>query len=398
MNKHKIENKTKHTLAIIAVMAGSVISSQAFAGDLVTDSSEPWVTFDDSELAGNDWRIAGNGESDGSGFFQLRDHLDANSNNVITIQGTGGSSNNSDSLNINSSGDINLANGSVFINRSNNKVGIGTTTPQSNIDIKAAAFPDIGFQYGTGIRFEIEAGTNSLGINKNNGASIFNVYDGASPGSLIIGDINGGTSNIGMGTSTPQSQLEVKDNERIEIRMNNTAAENWRITSRGTGLEYGIVESFGSEFANGKKMTLSGNGDLEVTGSYSVNAMTLDVPDYVFDADYKLMPLEKLESFIKSKKHLPNISSAKEINTSGKLDMTEMQLKLLEKIEELTLYTLKQESKIKVLQTENIASKTQLSAKNDQLQKRLASLEKLVTNLASGQSLLPENGNKVVLK
>ncbi len=74
-------------------------------------------------------------------------------------------------------------------------------------------------------------------------------------------------------------------------------------------------------------MTLSGNGDLEVTGSYAVNASTLNVPDYVFDKDYELMPLAKLESFIKSKKHPPNISSAKESNTSGKLDMTEMQLK-----------------------------------------------------------------------
>ena len=81
--------------------------------------------------------------------------------------------------------------------------------------------------------------------------------------------------------------------------------------------------------------------------------------------------------------------SAKEINTSGTLDMTEMQLKLLEKVEELTLYTLAQEKTIQLQakkMDDSFAAKQQINAKNNELQKRITSLEKLVNKLALGQN------------
>jgi hypothetical protein len=64
-----------------------------------------------------------------------------------------------------------------------------------------------------------------------------------------------------------------------------------------------------------------------------------DVPgaDYVFDSNYKCMPLKDLEIFISKHKHLPEIQSADEMKKDG-LDLTEMNILLLKKIEELTLY------------------------------------------------------------
>ena len=168
-------------------------------------------------------------------------------------------------------------------------------------------------------------------------------FDQSSPADSLVVDATG---QIGVGTASPGSQLEVNDNQRIEIRMNNTSAENWRITSRGTGLEYGVVASVDPLVAIGKKLTLKKNGDLDVIGTLSVGGVNLTVPDYVFESDYELMPLKDLQTFIKKEKHLPKIASAKEINSSGKLNMTEMQMKLLEKVEELTLYLLDQESRI----------------------------------------------------
>jgi hypothetical protein len=59
--------------------------------------------------------------------------------------------------------------------------------------------------------------------------------------------------------------------------------------------------------------------------------------DYVFDETYPLRPLSEVADFIRLNKHLPNIPSAKEIEQNG-LSLGETQKKMMEKIEELTLY------------------------------------------------------------
>ena len=69
-------------------------------------------------------------------------------------------------------------------------------------------------------------------------------------------------------------------------------------------------------------------------------------PDYVFTKDYDLKTLEEVEQFILDKGHLPNIPSAKEVSESG-INLGEMNANLLKKIEELTLYLVEQNKKIK---------------------------------------------------
>ena len=61
--------------------------------------------------------------------------------------------------------------------------------------------------------------------------------------------------------------------------------------------------------------------------------------DFVFNKDYDLMPLNKVESFVKKNKHLPEVPSAKEMEESG-LNLKEMNLLLLKKVEELTLHVI----------------------------------------------------------
>ncbi|MFZ1527786.1 MAG: hypothetical protein WAT19_03485 [Ferruginibacter sp.] len=62
-------------------------------------------------------------------------------------------------------------------------------------------------------------------------------------------------------------------------------------------------------------------------------------PDYVFSDNYKLKPLDELEAFIKTKNHLPNIPPAGDVQANG-IMVGDMQKRLLEKVEELTLYVI----------------------------------------------------------
>lgn len=72
-------------------------------------------------------------------------------------------------------------------------------------------------------------------------------------------------------------------------------------------------------------------------------------PDYVFGEEYKLMPFNELREYIDLKHHLPGVPSADEVVEDG-IELSEMNAKLLEKVEELTLYVLKLEERLKELE------------------------------------------------
>lgn len=73
--------------------------------------------------------------------------------------------------------------------------------------------------------------------------------------------------------------------------------------------------------------------------------------DFVFADDYQLRPLSEVKTFIQENKHLPEIKSAQEMRENG-VGINELQTQLLQKIEELTLYILQQEERIKALEAE----------------------------------------------
>jgi hypothetical protein len=81
----------------------------------------------------------------------------------------------------------------------------------------------------------------------------------------------------------------------------------------------------------------------------AVNTST-DWADYVFADQYKLKSISDLEAFIKVNKHLPNVPAADEMVNEG-LDVAKMDAKLLEKIEELTLYVIQQQKEIELLKS-----------------------------------------------
>jgi len=101
-------------------------------------------------------------------------------------------------------------------------------------------------------------------------------------------------------------------------------------------------------------------------------ALQANWPDYVFEKNYELEPLDKVALFIKTYGHLKNIPNAESVEKNG-IDIGHMNGLLLRKIEELTLYTIQQENKIDALILEN----KQLEILNN----RLLEVEKLIQEL-----------------
>jgi len=136
------------------------------------------------------------------------------------------------------------------------------------------------------------------------------------------------------------------------------------VGTSATNVNYSITTAKGA--------LLGGNtliqGNLEAL-KVKVTATPGSVPDYVFQPNYKLQTLNELEAFIKANSHLPNIPNAKEIETNGQ-DLGDLQLKLLEKIEELTLYLIEENKERDILKKEN-----------SHLKERLAKVEALIKTL-----------------
>jgi len=123
----------------------------------------------------------------------------------------------------------------------------------------------------------------------------------------------------------------------------------------------------------GKKFFVKGNAGVEGNLTVDGNLMTeevkveiLDGADFVFDQKYNLMPLEEVKAFISHNQHLPEIPSAQEMQDSG-LDLGEMNIKLLQKIEELTLY------QIQLLEKQN-----ELAESNLQMQLEIKQLKGVI--------------------
>lgn len=74
--------------------------------------------------------------------------------------------------------------------------------------------------------------------------------------------------------------------------------------------------------------------------------------DYVFENNYNLLSIKELESFITENKHLPNIPSAKQVIDEGGFELKEMNIKLLEKVEEQSLYIIQLHNDLEELKSE----------------------------------------------
>lgn len=199
----------------------------------------------------------------------------------------------------------------------------------------------------------------------------------------------GGNGNVGIGTSTPLYTLDVNGSirtpnlnigigspstKRIYIRDNqpdhlgffenthpagygliiNAANDPLRVGSMGnTEGDQLIVKTSGNVGIG----TTSPDAKLAVKGDIHTKEVRVDVTgsmvgDYVFEKDYNLISLPELETYLNQNKHLPDVTSATEFEAEG-MKLKEMNLMLLKKVEELTLYMIEMNKKVERLQCEN---------------------------------------------
>jgi hypothetical protein len=168
---------------------------------------------------------------------------------------------------------------------------------------------------------------------------------------------------VGIGTNSPAVPLHVvtaaaPNNTVLQVENNGPARFRFRNNSNGITWNVGHVAPAGTGLVfsdvgdSDSELLLDVNGNLTITGTLTAGNPADTFPDYVFAEDYQLMSLDELGKFVKENQHLPNIPSAGEVAAAGKLNISEFQYRLLEKIEELTLYTLQQQQNIEELRAQ----------------------------------------------
>lgn len=227
---------------------------------------------------------------------------------------------------------------------------------------------------------------------------------------LVINDSNG---YVGVGTDSPLAKLDVAGNiiagasdsvvgsNAFSIRYADGSMNNWGAlrSSNSTYMSFGVkandvspgwlsstgllnleksaitLDETGFSFLTTSKqkialnspvamneiMKISITGNALLQGKFEAKEVKVTMTptaDFVFAEDYDLPKLEDIEKHIKEKKHLPEIASAKVMEKEG-VNVGEFQIKLLQKIEELTLYSIEQNKQLKALQEENKILKSQ---------------------------------------
>lgn len=120
----------------------------------------------------------------------------------------------------------------------------------------------------------------------------------------------------------------------------------------------GGLETTSNVIINGSLTVKSSSGNefkVGTDGKVRAREVQVDlqtIPDYVFDKSYKLTTIEELKTFINKNRHLPNIPSECEYERRGSINISELNVKLLEKVEELSLYIIELNERIKNLENE----------------------------------------------
>ena len=317
--------------------------------------SDPSLVFEDSTTTSSipkrDWRIQINDNTVGGlDRFSIQDEGDTPGEEIPVIPFTiiGGAPENS------------------FWIADDGDIGLGTSLPQGDLHIVSSGTPvSLRMQNGGASPYNWEMQSNSLNwfVKNVTGNRVpFVVRAGARDSTLVLSD----DSFVGVGTAAPEELLHIRSDAAntdafalfdangsgsdaaFRLRQNGVIPTTWEFRNQqdsgrlNVGIAGGNTPLKIDNAAANNLLKLGRNGkpdEVVVTGKLLVNNTELNVPDYVFDDSYALRPLADVRSFIEANSHLPDVPSAADIAASG-VDMTEMQMTLLKKVEELTLYTL----------------------------------------------------------
>ena len=211
-------------------------------------------------------------------------------------------------------------------NFTNGNVGIGVTNPQYKLDINGKMFLHTYEHLGDGKYSYLQWEAHHLVM-------------GVPVGTYAVTRLDlksGGSSQGKLFSEFTMYTADSVNHHTAKIRFN-TENTCWINTSGNIGI--------GTETPQHK---------LDVRGAIRANEIyvnTVGGADFVFDESYKLRPLSELNEFVKQKQHLPEIPSAAEMQEKG-VNINELQIQLLQKVEELTLYIIQQEQRIQELESQ----------------------------------------------
>jgi hypothetical protein len=280
----------------------------------------------------------------------------------------------------------------MIINGTTGNIGIGNNTnPQAKLHIRASTNEQATMMLeATGTNktcnFLMSGGQAVIGTASSNHSLSF--VTGASTTRMII---NGTTGNIGIGNNiNPQARLHVSagNTQSADILLDASGTnQSAGIYFSGSGVNIGTFEKDKSisfytaatdlkmqidpqgnvgigisspqyklHVAGGAKFTdkvFVDAGGLYVNGEVKAKKFHASIspwPDFVFNSNYKLMPLMEVKKYIEDHGHLPGLPEAGTVENDG-IELGEMNALLLQKIEELYLYSIEQEKKIQALET-----------------------------------------------
>lgn len=231
-------------------------------------------------------------------------------------------------------------------------------------------------------------GTNFFGttddkdaVFKTNNTERLRIFSGPYVNGIVIGNSNGSINTersrlelvsvqcpgcAAAWTQPGDFVIKTREMRNLEFTMGNNNAENSSIDT-STPNSVGVTRMRFSDGVHKNNLVIFNTGKVTVgTDQYDndpnyifyvrkgIKAEQVKVEnpaangwaDYVFKKEYKLRTLEEVEKHIIDKGHLPNIPSALEVEKEG-INLGEMDAKLLEKIEELTLYSIEQNKQLK---------------------------------------------------
>lgn len=252
-------------------------------------------------------------------------------------------------------------------------LGLGTQFPLREIHLAASDTPGIRLEQTAGVRaaqiWEVVANEANFMVSDVTNATMPFMIEASAPDDGLVIDAQG---KVGFGVSAPEEQLHIRSNaadtdafalfdangsgsdSAFRLRQNGTVPTTWEFRNQqssgrlNVGIAGGNTPLKIEDTAVNNLLKLGRNNrpdEVVVTGKLVVNDVQLSVPDYVFADEYVLRPLAEVQAFIDTNSHLPEVPSEADIKANG-VNMTEMQMTLLKKVEELTLYTIEQEELI----------------------------------------------------
>ncbi|PXY02516.1 hypothetical protein DF185_00025 [Marinifilum breve] len=286
-----------------------------------------------------------------------------------------------------------------FSVENNGRVGIGTTNITEKLNMYIDGTSQVATLYGNkntglgtsnGFLVGIEAAGNGIVWNRENNFIRFGTN--AQERMRITSD-----GKLGLGTASPVDKLTVVDGNPV-LSLRGAAVnqfEGGRIRfceysnsqAQGAFIHYDAsknIFNLGVHDIGGENEIVNDNNAISIirsTGNVgigtqspgsdrlavngTIRAKEIKVEssnwaDFVFEDDYQLRNIEDLEQFISQNGHLPDIPNEKEVEKNG-ISLGEMNAKLLQKIEELTLYTIR-------LNKENQELKKSQEESNDRIQ------------------------------